>query len=283
MDLKRATSFEEQAAIIKSRGYSEKEDGLLANFLSRVNYYRFSAYFLPFQNQKIFPTDIESIIKIYQFDSDLRIWLLKVIDAIETDVKTKLAYHIGHEYGPEGYMDESIFNEKHKHQKLLANIERFKHENRKTPVVIHHNKKYDGRFPIWVIIEFFNLGAVSFFYADLQISDQKFIASTYFNTGYKQLMSWLRVLTELRNKCAHFSRLYFWNFKSIPKRDKRFKYETDGTLYSQFIMLSYLYPEKDEWNRLLLKLKYLVNDYDDYIELQHIGFPDDWFEALSRK
>ena len=37
-------------------------------------------------------------------------------------------------------------------------------------------EKYDGKFPIWLIIEFFSMGMLSYFYEDLQSGDQKYIA-----------------------------------------------------------------------------------------------------------
>ncbi|NMX12571.1 Abi family protein [Mobiluncus mulieris] len=60
-----------------------------------------------------------------------------------------------------------------------------------------------------MIIEFFSTGMLSFTYADLKRQDRKRIARAAFNTGDQQLESWLRAFTELRNKCAHYTRLYF--------------------------------------------------------------------------
>jgi len=49
------------------------------------------------------------------------------------------------------------------------------HENRRTLVVKHHQGKYGGQFPIWVIIEFFSMGMLSYCYSDLKSEDQKTI------------------------------------------------------------------------------------------------------------
>lgn len=41
-----------------------------------------------------------------------------------------------------------------------------------TPVVRHHMNKYDGHFPIWVIIEYFSLGTLSYFYRGMKNNDK---------------------------------------------------------------------------------------------------------------
>ena len=90
-------------------------------------------------------------------------------------------------------------------------------DNKRTLVVKHHNQKYGGKFPLWVLIEFFSMGTLSYLYADLLTPDKKQIASASFNTSADCLQSWLRCLTDLRNRCAHYSRLYYWIFSAVPK------------------------------------------------------------------
>lgn len=73
-----------------------------------------------------------------------------------------------------------------------------------TLVVQHHKEKYNGQFPIWVIIEFFSMGMLSYLYADLKSADQKMIAKKSYHKSSVCLKSWLRCLTDLRNRCAQY-------------------------------------------------------------------------------
>ena len=96
-------------------------------------------------------------------------------------------------------------------------------DKRTSLVVTHYERKYDGLYPLWVIVEFFSLGMLSYFYSDLLRDDKKMIARALGCKSDEKLESWLRCLTDLRNRCAHYSRLYYWNFTSIPllyKEDK---------------------------------------------------------------
>jgi abortive infection bacteriophage resistance protein len=57
---------------------------------------------------------------------------------------------------------------------------------------------------------------LSYFYGDLPALDQKQIAKDLFGTIPKNLVSWLRCCTDLRNICAHYGRLYFRIFTATP-------------------------------------------------------------------
>ena len=105
-------------------------------------------------------------------------------------------------------------------------------DNKRTLVVKHHNQKYGGKFPLWVLIEFFSMGTLSYLYADLLTPDKKQIASASFNTSADCLQSWLRCLTDLRNRCAHYSRLYYWIFSAVPKTPQNAPYTFDRKLFS---------------------------------------------------
>ena len=140
--------------------------------------------------------------RLYDFDSQLRVWLFDVIGEIESALKADIGSYLACAYGSQCYLEAPTFDSRHKHDAYLRRIDRVIHDNRNAPVVKHHLDKYEGRFPIWVIMEFFSTGMLSFTYADLKRGDRKAIAKMY-GTGDQQLLSWLRAFTELRNKCAH--------------------------------------------------------------------------------
>ncbi len=61
MDVKQATTYEEQVNKIIEHGFMVEDKENLANFLKISNYYRFSAYFLPFKNSNPYKVNINTI------------------------------------------------------------------------------------------------------------------------------------------------------------------------------------------------------------------------------
>jgi abortive infection bacteriophage resistance protein len=59
-------------------------------------------------------------------------------------------------------------------------------------------------------------------------------------------------------------------------------YTADRRLFSQLLMLKYLYPDKQRWNsHILVEIETLVTEYLPDISLKHIGFPSDWENILK--
>ncbi len=126
------------------------------------------------------------------------------------------------------------------------------------------------------------MGMLSYFYADLQSGDQKSIAKEVYGTSVACLKSWLRCITDLRNRCAHYSRLYDWSFTALPKMPKGFDTLQNRKLFSQVLVLKLLYPDKKEWSsNIMIELKAVIEEYENDISLKHIGFPQDWYEQLE--
>lgn len=288
MQIKEATTFEEQIKLIKEKGFviEQTEEKECIQFLKRANYYRVSAYFLPFRKKdgQYFPNvTFSSIQKIYEFDSRLRGLIFSIIEDIEINLRTRLSYFVAHKYGPLGYLSHNTFSDKHNSDKFEEKLSLCIEENSSTLVVKHHNANYNGQFPIWVIIEFFSIGMLSYFYRDMLTEDKKTIAAEL-GTVPKLLESWLRCLTDLRNRCAHYSRLYYWIFPAMPAVPKSSKIRADRKLFTQLLVLRYLYPMPEKWDsRFVIPLKALIEEYSSAISLKHIGFPKDWELILNEK
>ena len=285
-NLKPATKYADQAKLIAQKGIIVNSNSVCMDFFSHVNYYRFSGYFLPFIDKKTeictVPVSFEQLRDIYSFDTELRCLLSTTIETIEIYIRTQLAYYSGHKYGPDGYTDACNFNKYHDHIEFNKRINGCISDNRNTLVVKHHMNKYGGRFPIWVIIEFFSLGMTSFFFSDMKNADKACIAQSTYGVNYQVLSSWLRCLTDLRNKCAHYSRLYYWSFPAIPKMPKGVRFTPDSKLFSQIYMLKLMYPIPSEWNKAFLgPLKKIFKKYSDSICREHIGFPYRWKSMLT--
>lgn len=251
IQLKQPKTYSEQVEIIRAKGFIVSDDADCITFLRQANYYRLSAYFLPFRKKDgtyFVGVNFSRIQRIYNFDSQIRALLFQAIEQIEFYMRTTLSYYLAHKYGTLGYLDKNTYSRKHNAEKFNEKVDQCIQENKRTLVVKHHREKYGSQFPIWVIIEFFSMGMLSYCYSDLKSEDQKIIARNAFSSSSACINSWLRCLTDLRNRCAHYSRLYFWTFPAIPLTPKGSSFKMDRKLFSQIIMLKYLYPDKNIWN-----------------------------------
>ncbi len=76
--------------------------------LSRVNFYRLSAYWYPFKRpaadgaapSALVPgTRFESVVVVYEFDRKLRLLVLDGLERVEVSIRTAVTYHLGMTYG----------------------------------------------------------------------------------------------------------------------------------------------------------------------------------------
>jgi len=281
--MKLPKTFTEQIDILRARNLEFGSEIFATDFLRRVNYYRFSGYLLAFKQEDgtYKPgTFFEDAVSLYNFDHELRSLMMKAFGIIETEIKTMIAYQHAHKYGPLGYEDSSNFNTKHNRAQFEKRFEDVKSQRKKSLFVSHHLKSYSGKLPIWVAVEIFNLGMLSYFYADLRTEDKKLVASE-FGTSYDYFETWLHSLTVLRNTCAHHDRLYNIKFDIAPKLPKEFaKYANpnDRYLFRYLYMLKLLfYNNKDKWNNsILADLVALVQQYSPVLTLESMGLPVLW-------
>lgn len=282
--IKKATTFQEQVEILKSRGCTIDDEYFCIETLSNINYYRFSAYLLPFKNSDnsyIAGTSFDKIYHLYEFDSKLRNILYRAIEVIEVSLRTRLSYLHGHKYGALGYLEPSNFSNRHDTHKFEQNICSVTNRNKKLLFVKHHLNNYDGKFPIWVISELFSFGMISYFYSDLHTEDQKTIAEQY-NVNYRDLQSWLRCLTDLRNVCAHSGRLYYRVFSASPA-SLNLSESSKRRLWGIILVLKEVYPSRRKWNSEYIPvLEALFHDYKPYINLYHLAFPRNWISQLKK-
>lgn len=287
MEVKQPTTYSEQIEILKNRGCCIENEEKCKAFISRVNYYRLTAYFLPFKehdDKYISGTSLEQIFSIYDFDRKLRNIIFSVVEEIEIGLRAQLAYYHAHKYGSEGYTDPGNFDKKHNHAKFVGLYSNEIENNKKVPFVKHHIEKYEGHFPIWVIIDLFSFGMLSRFYADLKREDRKIIAKSTYRTTDTNVISWLRCCTDIRNICAHYGRLYYRIFPAIPATPNGLEFTLGRTLFDNIMVLKFLHPDYDSWKcEFIPALTELIEAYSGIIRLSDIGFPEDWRERLMKK
>jgi abortive infection bacteriophage resistance protein len=287
-NLKPPTTFEEQVDLYKDRNLHIEDSEYTEKTLQRINYYRLSAYGLTLKNSAnknefIKGSSFHKLLSLYEFDKRLRLLLLGVLETIEIAFRTHVAYEIAHKYGPLGYKDkENFINEKF-HQDFLNELDKLLKQSRKGELFVeHYYKNYAGNFPIWVAIEVTSFGTLSKLYRNLNEDSKKHIAKTYYTVPYRYLESWLQTLSNVRNVCAHFGRLYNKHLTFKPRlfKEERKKFNNQLTFAAIYITQRLL--TRTEGNRFITDLESLILEYEDNIDFSHIGFPLDWRELLSK-
>lgn len=258
--------------------------------LRTVNYYRLSAYgihLLDRQTDRYAPgTDIEQLYSLYLFDSRLRNIISPVIEFVEIKLRSCIAYHLAIQYGAECYRDRSCFQPwisgvtgKDMFDVFNDHVNEEIRKQSKKPLVMHHQQKYGGHFPIWVVVELLSFGTLSTLYSLMKREDQKVIARQ-FHTGYVYMKSWFAALVELRNICAHYGRLYNMPLDSVaklPPGESRF---ANARLFTDCLALRYIMHGESTWRTFVQSLRAVIDECPD-ASLACIGFPANWEDLLS--
>lgn len=285
VNMKTAKTIDEQLEILMSRGIKIGDYDEAYSMLENVNYYTLTGYLFPFKNGEVYKDNItmELAINLYKFDNVIRNILTSLIVEAEEKLKTRIAYQIAinHPDDPLIYTDVNYFKNSNDHSRLMSEFQNNIRNNRTVPFVRHHIVNYRGQFPIWVAVNLFTLGNIKYLYKNIPSKDRKNISKTL-NVSPLVLDSWIDTLRILRNKLAHNMRLYDSTFHHTPKFEKQHEYKPKtNRLFFNFVLMKYLLGNSDTWVRAINNLEEAFEQYNEYIELDVIGFPYNWAEILN--
>ena len=296
VELKPALSYDEQIdRLYTVHNLTIIDKDKAKAIIKRVNYYRLSGYGIGLKQKRdpekyIDGISLESIYQLYNFDSRFKNLLIHTIEQIEIQLRTQISNYLALTYGPEGYMDPANFITKNAkdgsdiHSNIIASFHQECIRQKNVPFVKHHQEKYEGRFPIWVAVELFTFGNLCSLYDIMTSSDKKAIAQLY-DTEPNHLRSWILALVEIRNICAHYSRLYNMPLKQTPYLYSEYKQYRQGRLNKIFPVIitikRMLQNNPKLWQTFKNDLIKLMDEYQGVIKLSFIGFPTDWNNILS--
>lgn len=278
-EVKSFCSYEDQIEKLREKGCKIENEAECRSALVNAGYYRIKAYCLPFKKTEggyIDGFEFSKVFRYYEFDEKLRSLLFRVIAAIEVSLRARLAYYHSKKYGPLGYLNAETFNSKHDHNSLKGRLDKEIENNKKLPFVKHHIMEYDNKFPLWVAVELFSFGMVLCFYNDLLTTDKKAFAGK----DYKNMASWLRCCSDLRNICAHHGRIYYRIFPAIPA-GLALEEQSKRRFWGGLMALKALFPFPDKWkSEFAPQLMSLMEEFKEDVVLSHLGFPDGWQNQL---
>lgn len=224
-DLKPFASIEQQVEILRGRGLELPDEGAVKNVLTRNSYYRLSGYMRYFQvapsagNENFHAgTRWEDILEIYDLDLRLRAFLLEGLQLAEIALRTAFANSEATAHSPyKNYLcsdsyksppnpritptDEIIESELRRSKELFMQKFRSKAST---------SDDWLSYVPVWGAVEVLSFGTLA--KAISYRKDENCVYSMVcesLGAGKGQLAPQLRSFVFLRNKSAHFSRI--WN------------------------------------------------------------------------
>jgi len=286
--LKPPKTIDEQISLLKSRNIIIDDVEVVKFFLENNNYYRLMGYafHLKIDKETYVPgTNISTIIGIYNFDKLLRQLIISLLEDFEISFRTKLAYYLSHKYGSECYLKQDIFTDKRLHSDFIYTIEKNIKQSVNEQFVKHHFSKYKGKFPFWVLIEILSFSAISKFFKNLNNSDKNSFSKNSYNHDAVFYENWVHHFSVLRNTCAHYGRLYNKNLLPILKflKEDEKKFKRTFKIFDSLFILKKVYFNKDLWFKFLSKLENLITENKTIIDLNLIGFPEDYLLILKKE
>jgi abortive infection bacteriophage resistance protein len=280
---------EQHIQLLRNRNLNIPCEIRATKYLNNVGYYRLTGYMYHLQTRDgnhsfIGEVSFDDIINLYQFDKKLRAIIIEYMERIEVAVKAKLTnkYIISH--GFFWYTNDALFANKEIFYNINAEIaETFAEPQEGFLKSFKFNYNSEPSPPSNMALETLTLGKLSRLYKGLSNNAEKVEIATEFNLVSSLLTSWLVYLTNVRNVCAHHSRL--WNKKitadrpTIPSRDK-FKFNgtmTDDfntTIYGIISIMNKLLISFNPENHFIFKIEKLIEEYS--IDAILMGFPADW-------
>lgn len=290
---KKAISIKEQIIKLQQRGLLITENDNAAHYLSHISYYRLGEYWHAMQCDKkehLFKENskFKDVISLYNFDAELRILLFGVIEKIEISLRTKLIYHLSQEYNPWWFQDFDLFTDSKELVKTLASLEGELARTKEMTIKNHFkDHKDDLRFPpSWKSLEQTSFGSLSKLYGNLKntIKSKDVIAAEFGAVNHTYLPSWLQSIAQIRNYCAHHSRLWNKNLPGSPKllSNPPFLWVADvpqqhefQKLYVRFCIMKYLLNIIQPENNFTEKLNGLFIKYYN-VDSNALGMKVNW-------
>jgi len=287
-------TFEQQADLLLSRGMSG-ERSVIIDRLRSVNYYRLSGYWhtmrMPaaemgeVRSHAFAPgTSFENVWKRYVFDRQLRLLVMDAIERIEVAVRSQLAYHHAHQFGPFGYVADvsSLAADK---QAEFADKVREELGRNSHLFAEHFAMKYGDSHslpPIWMAVEIVSFGGVLTLYRGCQPAIRSQVADS-FGLHHRVFDSWLITLNTIRNICAHHGRL--WNRTlgvkpKLPNKISDWVAEPaigNDKMYCVLCMCAWSLKRIAPQSRWAQRLRTLLGQSTS-VPLRSMGFPERWLD-----
>lgn len=305
---------------LKLRGMIFADEDYAARCFARIGYYRLSAYWYPFRDFCALPseggrlvrcdrflpgTTFEQALDFYLYDKEIRLMISDALERIEIGMRASLVEVLGAR-GAHAHRDARSYNAhlttpapdtgEAPLTSFLGGLDNAFAAS-KEEFAKHFRSTYSGHPPIWIAAGGWDWGNLAYTFRYLSDRNMSAICAMIDPAlEQKTLISWMASLNEVRNACAHHSRL--WN-KALTNRPGFQKagslsgfdhMRTDkgkindhhstrlyGALMAIIFLLKKIHP-KTEWHQRFAQLV-ATRVLPKEISATAAGFPDGWQDA----
>lgn len=308
MKMKVFRTIQEQISILESKGLIIDDYLFTEDILIRENYFFISGYrhlFLksPKDRNFIKGTTFRELYALFNFDRQVRNIVFKNLLIIENNLKSIISYQLSKKYGfrEKDYLRPENFTKvPDKQRQLNDTLKKMKRQIRvngaQHSATSHYLKNY-GYIPLWVVVKVLSFGIVGELYTVMKREDQEEIANIY-DLSIDNLLTYLPILSNYRNLCAHEDILYdhrtqkiigdtkYHDGLDIPTTDGEYIYGKDDLFALIIILKQLLRPE--EFRLLINELSYEIDILCGKLKVINIGkvldtmgFPRNFREILD--
>ena len=308
MKMKVFKTIQEQISILESKGLIIDDYLFTEDILIRENYFFISGYrhlFLksPKDRNFIKGTTFRELYALFNFDRQVRNIVFKNLLIIENNLKSIISYQLSKKYGfrEKDYLKPENFTKvPDKQRQLNDTLKKMKRQIRvngaQHSATSHYLKNY-GYIPLWVVVKVLSFGIVGELYTVMKREDQEEIANIY-DLSINNLLTYLPILSNYRNLCAHEDILYdhrtqkiigdtrYHDGLDIPTTDGEYIYGKDDLFALIIILKQLLRPE--EFRLLINELSYEIDILCGKLKVINIGkvldtmgFPRNFREILN--
>ncbi|MGN1381156.1 MAG: Abi family protein [Bacilli bacterium] len=308
MKMKVFRTIQEQISILESKGLIIDDYLFTEDILIRENYFFISGYrhlFLksPKDRNFIKGTTFRELYALFNFDRQVRNIVFKNLLIIENNLKSIISYQLSKKYGfrEKDYLRPENFTKvPDKQRQLNDTLKKMKRQIRvngaQHSATSHYLNNY-GYIPLWVVVKVLSFGIVGELYTVMKREDQEEIANIY-DLSIDNLLTYLPILSNYRNLCAHEDILYdhrtqkiigdtkYHDGLDIPTTDGEYIYGKDDLFALIIILKQLLRPE--EFRLLINELSYEIDILCGKLKVINIGkvldtmgFPRNFREILD--
>lgn len=299
-------TLDEQIGILRDKGLIINDEEKAKEILLKENYFFISGYRHFFTKQKdkfMNGVTFEELYAMFLFDRKIRNIFFKNLLIIENNIKSIISYELSKKYGfkekdylnPDNYTNDTI-KIRQVHDVLNKVSRQIRINGSQHTATMHYMTNY-GYVPLWILVKVLSFGLVTEYYDIFKHKDRMVIADFY-KVDTEELSTYLHILANYRNLCAHEDILYdhrtqkeisnckYHKLLNIPMKDNEYMYGKND-LFAVVIILKQMLS-KTEFREFINELSYeidLLEGKTEILPIKHftnkIGFPDNWRDIIE--
>ena len=301
-------TIDQQIDILKKKGLIIDDYDTVYNILLKENYFFINGYRHIFMNSPtdrtfITGTTFSEMYALFKFDRYSRNIFFKNLLIVENRLKSVISYQLSKKYG---YKEKDYLNlhnftqDPEKKRRVKDVIEKMRRQIRintsRHNATMHYLKNY-GYIPLWILVKVLSFGMVCELYS-IMTDEDKLEVSSVFHLSSEELESFLPILSNYRNLCAHEDIVFdhkterkipdteYHKRLNIFKMDDEYIYGKDD-LFAVIIIFKMLL-EDSEFRLMLKEFEYELEKLDGKVDvipvekiLDTMGVPKNYMEILN--